>query len=218
MIKQMFLFAVAVAALLALTACGGNDTNEPTATEQITAVEQDSQSNEQSSQEPQDNQTGSVDESEEEGDSAEFATRPIDPNDPLFRLRSDAAFGWLAYQIEEWSETLGMSIDEIFDYVRAATTLDYAFDYGIEGGMDVGELAARVGETSVSFMSLIHTAYDSTRSFDTVERWAGELNMTVYEMVNAFNNDVLQDMADTLGVEVVEFQTVLAGVAIFVFN
>jgi len=42
--------------------------------------------------------------------------------------------------------------------------------------------------------------------------------MTVYEMVNAFNNDVLQDMADTLGVEVVEFQTVLAGVAIFVFN
>jgi len=140
-------------------------------------------------------------------------TLTIDPTDPLHRLRADDHHYWIADIISRWAAELDMTVDEIFDYVRAATTFEYAFDYGIEGGMDVSELAARVGETSVGFMGIIHMAYDSTRSVDVAHRWAAELNMTALELVDyVFGGNDSQHLADTLGLEWGEFQTVLAGV------
>jgi|GEM_PF-2094636 len=120
---------------------------------------------------------------------------------------------WISGIVGQWANELGMTIDEIFDYVRAATRLDYGFDYLIEGGMDVSGLAARVGETSDGFMSRVHMAYNITRSVDVAHRWAAELDMTADELVDyVFIRGNSHHLAETLGVEWGEFQTVLAGV------
>ena len=136
-------------------------------------------------------------------------TQPPAQTDTLGRIRM--AHPSVADEMSEWSAQLNMTIDEIFDYVRAATRLDYGFDYLIEGGMDVGELAARVGESSDSFMSVVHIAYGATRSVDVAHRWAFELGMTALDLVDyVFGGNNARHIADTLGVEWGEFTNVLA--------
>ena len=136
-----------------------------------------------------------------------------DTSDTLRLLRADEAFGWLADLIDEWEKTLGVTIDEIFDNVRAQSRLDYAFEYNFEG-IDVSEWAAAVGNTPVEFMSTVQTAYFFTRSIDVVHKWAAELGMTALELVDyVFSGNDSEHLSDKLGVELSEFQTVLAGVS-----
>ena len=192
--KLLTFFTLAVVMLLVFAACGNDAASETGITEPATtATDQTSATTaaEQSAATP-DNQPQA-----EQGDT-------------LRRIRENDE--WIADMISGWAAELDMTVDEIFDYVRAATTLEYAFDYGIEGGMDVSELAARVGGTSVGFMGVIHMAYDSTRSVDNVHRWAAELNMTAFELVDyVFGGNDSLHLADTLGLEWGEFQNVLAG-------
>ena len=195
--KCMVFISFIAVALLALTACGGNDDNELVAAGRDISATQSIQANEQAPTAPAD------------------ITLPT--ADPLYRIREHS--DWIAEMMSEFSYGLGMTIDEIFDYVRAATTLDYGFDHGIEGGMDVSELAAKVGEDSVSFMNIVHMAYNYNRSVDVARRWADELDMNVHELTDyVFGGNDSHHLADALGVEWGEFQTVLAGVSNALWN
>ena len=184
------------ATIILFTACGTNAVNGPNVTGQAASLTQDGQANKQ----------------EAHSVPSTFATQAqAEQTDTLSRIYERDY--WIAGIVSRWSAELGMTVDEIFDYVRAATRLEYAFDHGIEGGMDVSELAARVEESSVSFMSIIHMAYNVTRSVDVAHRWAAELDMTVHELGDyVFGGNNSRHLADALGVEWGEFQTVLAGV------
>ena len=196
--KILFLFTLTAAMLLVFAACGENAAEESNTAEQTTPTTQTNL---------QDNQAS--------GQASQPASAEIllqtEQDETLNRIRANNE--WIADIMSEWSDELGMSADEIFDYVRAATILDYGFDYGIEGGMDVSELAAGVGLSSVEFMNMVHIAYSSTRSVDVAHRWAAELDMTAYELVDyVFGGNDSHHLSDALGVEWGEFQTVLSGV------
>jgi len=203
--KFLILSTVAVAAVFTFAACSTNAVEETVAIEQTAPTTQATQANEQTSQE------------QDAAPSDAVTQTPVAQDDTLDRIYEHN--DWAAGIIREWTVELGMTVDEIFDYVRAATTLEYGFDHGIEGGMDVSELAARVGQSSVGFMDMVHIAYNVTRSVDTARRWAAELDMNVHELGDyVFGGNDSQYLADALGVEWGEFQTVLAGVGNALWN
>jgi len=203
--KFLIISTLAVVTVFVSTACSTDAVEEASAIEQTAPTTQDNQANEQTSQ------------AQDTAPSNSVAQTPTNQDDTLNRIYEHN--DWAAGIMREWSTELGMTVDEIFDYVRAATTLEYGFDHGIEGGMDVSELATRVGQTSVGFMDMVHIAYNVTRSVDVARRWAAEVNMTVHELGDyVFGGNDSQHIADTLGVEWGEFQTVLAGVGNALWN
>jgi len=187
----MVLLTVVVAALFAFTACGENNTLEPIVVNQTETTAQEEQ--------------------------ATLADSVLEEDDILHRLRADENFGWIASLINEWEEILGVTANEIFDHVRSQSSLDYAFenDFSV---IDIGEWA-QVESFPNEFMSMIQTAYFASRSVDIVHRWAGELGMTAYELINyVFGGNDTVHLADALEVDWVEWQTVLAGVANFIVH
>jgi len=143
---------------------------------------------------------------------------PINQADPLFILRADTGFGWMAYELDEWIEILGVTLDEILDHVRTQSSLDYGFERDFEG-IDVSEWASQIESFPGEFMSTVHHAYTATRQVAVVKGWATEHGMTIVEFVEyaSAGND-LQPIADALGVEWGEFSTVFAGVANLIMN
>ena len=203
--KYMFILTFAVISLLAFTACSEDTANESNLAEQVVSVTQNNQ---------QHNRTNEQEAQSQHTNHNQFAVEQADTLNRI-RLHDD----WIADMMGKWSNELDMTVDEIFDYVRAATNLDYGFDYLIEGGMDVSELAAKVGESSGGFMGIVHTAYSVTRSVDVTHKWAFELDMTVFNLVDyVFGGNNSQHLADTLGVEWGEFTNVLAGVGSALWN
>lgn len=93
---------------------------------------------------------------------------------------------WVSDNIERFSNELDMSVDEIFDYVRAASNFDYIFDYGPLGNMDVNQLAEKVGSSQTDFMNIVMPGYTVTRHLDLVNTWSAELSMTLDELMEIF--------------------------------
>jgi len=206
--KHMMLLSAAMIALFVFTACSTNAAEEPNATGQTTpatqASQQDNQANEQASQEPQSALPDTSAQAQE------------GQTDTLNRIREHDE--WTADILERWEDILSVTVDEIFDHVRAQSSFNYGFERDFEG-IDVSEWAAAVGNTSNEFMSLVHMAYNATRSVDVAHIWAAELDMTVHELGDyVFGGNDSQHFADELGVEWGEFQTVLAGVGNALWN
>ncbi|MCL2386611.1 MAG: hypothetical protein FWC89_03575 [Defluviitaleaceae bacterium] len=136
-------------------------------------------------------------------------------------------FPWIGAIMDNWADELGMTIDEIFDNVREASRFEYIFENDIE----LSHLADVVGLSSSDFASLVQQAYVATRSIDVVNRWASELDMTVDELYEAFEQDeiempweefmaavfrgepVFSPLSESLGVDWYQFQFVLSSVS-----
>jgi len=119
---------------------------------------------------------------------------------------------WSTSLVNGWAEQLGMTVDEILDYVRAASIRDYNFEIGL----NVDSLATVVGLTSEEFMAQVMTVYIANRSVVVVEGWASQLGITADElfelMFNSYEGSEFIGIADTLGVPMEEFGFLLGNV------
>ena|GEM_PF-1854284 len=117
-------------------------------------------------------------------------------------IRRGQDISWSLGLVQDWADQLGMTVDEILDYVREKSTRDYTF----EVGLDVDSLASVVGLTSEEFMFQVLTVYIYQRSTIVVEGWAYELGMTVDEFFDyMMEGNSLEGFADYIGVDVEQF-------------
>jgi len=128
---------------------------------------------------------------------------------------------WSVDTLNRWTGELGMTADEILDYVRERSERDYTF----EVGLDVDSLASIVGLTSDEFISVVMMVYIHERSQAVAKGWAYELGMTLDELFDYMmpyrNSEIthgyheapcLEDFANTVGIEIDQFIHVLGSV------
>ena len=120
--------------------------------------------------------------------------------------------GWSINVVNSWTDRLGMTPDEIFDYVRERSERDYTFEIGL----NVDSLASQVGLTSDEFINAMHTAYITKRTVPVVEGWARELGVTKEYLFDNMgypaDGSVIIDAANTLGIPVEDFVFILGNV------
>jgi len=116
--------------------------------------------------------------------------------------------------MDRWSDELGMTIDEIFDYILAMGNYEYFLDTTV----DVSALVNRISFDSVDlsvntrdFINTVSQAYTATRLVDMVNGWSTQLGMTIGEMIEYFSQEPVgtSRLADELGVSVDDFQFAL---------
>ncbi|MCL2404852.1 MAG: M56 family metallopeptidase [Defluviitaleaceae bacterium] len=132
-----------------------------------------------------------------------------------FEGRVEAASGrgqdtsWHSNLLDRWGTQLGMTVDEILDYVRERSERDYTF----EVGLDVDSLASVVELTSDEFMHVVMMVYIQQRSYAAAQRWAYDLGMTLDELLEYMMlTGNMEDKANTVGVEVDQFVHTLGSV------
>jgi len=124
-----------------------------------------------------------------------------------------SSFFWIADTMDRWSDELGMTIDEIFDYTIAAGSSDLF----IQTNADVSALVNRVSFDSLDssintrdFINIVSQAYTVTRLLNIVNGWADELGMTIDEII-AYSGDMSR-LFNILGVEFDDFHNALTQV------
>ena len=200
--KILILLTLAAVMMFVFTACSGDAAEESNTIGQTMPTTQDGQQHSQAHQEPQSVTSDSATQNQPE------------QSDTLSRIREHE--DWTADILERWENILGVTVDEIFDHVRAQSRRDYTFEYRFEG-IDVDEWAAAVGNTPYDFMSIIHRAYSATRSVDVVHRWASELGMTIDEFIEHFESHMTDatPISDAIGIDVEEFIFAMAGAMMY---
>jgi len=116
---------------------------------------------------------------------------------------------WAIDLVNSWTEELGMTVDEILNYIRARSERDYTFEIGL----DVDSLASVVGLTSEEFINIVMMIYIQDRSLAVTEGWAYELGMTLDELFDyMMDGRSMETAANTVGVEVDQFIHVMGSV------
>ena len=85
---------------------------------------------------------------------------------------------WQDNILNNWQETLGMTVDEMLDYIRELSSRELTFEIDLAPY----SLSTPVGLTPDEFMDIIINVYVQNRSLAVVEGWAEELGMSIDEL------------------------------------
>jgi len=175
-------------ALLAMSACNRNNDVQ----EQITSQNENS---------PVFNENHSVNEINPQQELS------VGQTDVLNKIRDPFVAGLM----EQWSDELSMTLDEIFDYILKLSGFEYLFDLR----SDVSSLTNTVGVESSHFIDISAQAYTFVRLIDVVNGWSEKFGMTIEEMMEYHAQEAFgtSRFADELGLEVDEFKNVLINVS-----